>query len=209
MSGGAVSSGKRHARSAPGYYLIVDLEATTSDDRSLPPTEMETIEIGAVIVSAATLEPVDEFQTFVRPVRHPKLLPFCTQLTSIEQAMVDGAPLFPEAFAALQAKLVGRYPAIFGSWGRWDRKQLQRDCAHHRVPFHLAPHWNVKIGFSEAQSLKKKLGMAQALAHCGLSLAGQHHRGIDDARNIARMLPWIVGAKALQRVDPTLEQSRP
>jgi len=184
------------------YYLVVDLEATTSDDRSLPPDEMETIEIGAVIVSAATLEPVDEFQSFVRPVRHPKLLPFCTQLTTIEQAMVDGAPLFPEAFAALQAKLAGRYPVIFGSWGRWDRKQFQRDCTHHRAPFHLAPHWNVKLGFSQAQRLPKKLGMAQALAHCGLSLDGTHHRGIDDARNIARMLPWIVGPKALQTVTP-------
>ena len=201
-------SGKRHARSAPGYFLIVDLEATTSDDGSLPRDQMECIEIGAVIVSATTLEPVDEYQTFVRPVRHPMLLPFCTQLTRITQDMIDGAPRFPEAFAALQAKLAGRYPVIFGSWGRWDRKQFQRDCTHHRVPFHLAPHFNVKVGFSEAQGLKKKLGMAQALAHCGLSLAGQHHRGIDDARNIARMLPWIVGAKALQPVRPGAEAER-
>ncbi len=49
--------------------------------------------------------------------------------------------------------------------------------------------------FSRSQGLKKKQGMAEALKLCGLKLEGAHHRGIDDARNIARMLPWIVGDK--------------
>jgi len=56
--------------------------------------------------------------------------------------------------------------------------------------------------FSEKQGLKKKQGMAGALKLCGLPLEGTHHRGIDDARNIARMLPWIVGDKALAPVRP-------
>jgi inhibitor of KinA sporulation pathway (predicted exonuclease) len=43
---------------APRYYLVVDLEATTSDDGSLPPEQMETIEIGAVLVDAKTLDVV-------------------------------------------------------------------------------------------------------------------------------------------------------
>ena len=33
-----------------------------------------------------------------------------------------------------------------------------------------------------------------ALAQAGLPLAGTHHRGIDDARNIARLLPFALGA---------------
>ena len=42
--------------------------------------------------------------------------------------------------------------------------------------------------------------MAQALKLAGLELDGTHHRGIDDARNIARLLPFIVGdQKASQR----------
>jgi inhibitor of KinA sporulation pathway (predicted exonuclease) len=60
----------------PRFYLVIDLEATTSDDGSLPPDEMETIEIGAVLADARTLAVVDEFQSFVRPVRRPRLLPF-------------------------------------------------------------------------------------------------------------------------------------
>jgi inhibitor of KinA sporulation pathway (predicted exonuclease) len=42
---------------------------------------------------------------------------------------------------------------------------------------------------SARQGLRKKLGMAKALRHVGLELQGTHHRGIDDARNIARLLP--------------------
>ena len=61
----------------------------------------------------------------------------------------------------------------------------------------------MKRAFSEAQARpRKKLGMAEALKHCGLPLEGTHHRGIDDARNIARLLPWIVGPKAIQPVVP-------
>ena len=185
---------------APRYYLVIDLEATTSDDGSLPPEQMETIEIGAVLVEAQTLAVVDEFQSFVRPVRHPVLLPFATKLTGITQEMVDRAPLFPEAFSGLRATLIAyRHPLVFGSWGRFDRIQLADDCALHGVPNNMPPHLNLKTEFTSVQGLKKKPGMAEALKLCGLKLEGAHHRGIDDARNIARMLPWIVGANRIAR----------
>ena len=182
------------------HVLVIDLEATCSDDRAIPPDQMETIEIGAVLVRLATFEVEDEFQAFVRPIRHPTLLPFCTQLTGITQGMVDEAPTFPEAFALLRKRLVaGRAGLVWASWGRYDHRQLAQDCALHRVPCHLPPHFNLKTTFSETQGLRKKQGMAGALALCGLKLEGAHHRGIDDARNIAKMLPWIVGVRRITR----------
>ena len=185
------------------YYIVVDLEATTSDDGSLPPEQMETIEIGAVLTDARTLAIVDEFQSFVRPVRRPRLHPFVTKLTGITQAMVDDAPLFPEAFSKLRARLIDhRHPLVFASWGRYDRIQFERDCVLHGIANNMPAHVNLKTMFSEKQGLKKKQGMAGALKLCGLPLEGTHHRGIDDARNIARMLPWIVGDKALAPVRP-------
>ncbi len=57
----------------------------------------------------------------------------------------------------------------------------------------------LKTEFTSVQGLKKKPGMAEALKLCGLELEGAHHRGIDDARNIARMLPWLVGASRISR----------
>ena len=51
--------------------------------------------------------------------------------------------------------------------------------------------------FSEQFGETKKIGLHEAIERVGLRLAGTHHRGIDDARNIARLLPWIVAATLL------------
>ena len=45
------------------YYLIIDLEATCSDDGSIPESEIEIIEIGAVMQNSITFEIQSEFQT--------------------------------------------------------------------------------------------------------------------------------------------------
>jgi 3'-5' exoribonuclease 1 len=60
------------------------------------------------------------------------------------------------------------------------------------VPFG-ADHLNIKRRFTEELGLNKKLGMHEALELVGLPLVGTHHRGIDDARNIARLLPFALG----------------
>ncbi|TAG56450.1 MAG: exonuclease, partial [Oscillatoriales cyanobacterium] len=105
------------------YYLVLDLEATCCDKGSIARNQMEIIEIGAVMVDSTTLTIVDEFQTFVKPVRHPILTEFCTALTSIAQTEVDRAPTYPEASAMLKNWLSGYPNGVFGSWGDYDRKQ--------------------------------------------------------------------------------------
>lgn len=174
------------------FFLVIDLEATCDDGGRLPSREMETIEVGAVLVEADTLAPIDEFQSFIRPVRHPQLRPFCTQLTSITQRDVDGAPLFPEVMIKLGEFLRGR-DALFCSWGAYDRRQLDQDARFHKISLPLGDqHFNIKQGFAD-QLHDRPVGMAGALRRVGLTLKGTHHRGIDDARNIARMLPWALG----------------
>jgi inhibitor of KinA sporulation pathway (predicted exonuclease) len=172
-------------------YLVIDVEATCDDKNAVPRDQMEIIEFGAVLCDAETLKPLGEFQSFVRPVRHPTLTPFCRQLTGITQAQVDAAPKLPDALAALTRELFGP-GVVFCSWGNYDRNQIRQDCAYHRVPYPFGPdHINLKQQFSEARRLPRELGMAAALREVGLRLQGAHHRGIDDARNIARLLPYL------------------
>ncbi len=181
------------SRPQPDFFLVIDVEATCDDRGAVPKTEMEVIEIGAVLVDAVTLEPVDEFTTFVRPVRHPVLTTFCTALTTITQAQVAAASRFPGALEALR-RFIGERNALFSSWGEYDRRQFERDAHYHRVtlPFR-GGHLNIKQKFSDALGETKKLGMDGALERVGLAIVGTHHRGIDDARNIARLLPWAFG----------------
>ena len=176
----------------PKYYLIVDLEATCCDEGSINPYQMEIIEIGAVMVDASTKELVSEFETFVKPLRTPELTPFCTKLTSITQEDVNNAPTFPEAVKNFKIWLYQFYDFVFCSWGDYDKKQLQQDCFHHNIAMPItAQHINIKKEFSKKQGMSKKLGMAEALKHVNLELIGTHHRGIDDVRNMARLIPYI------------------
>jgi inhibitor of KinA sporulation pathway (predicted exonuclease) len=171
------------------YYLIVDLEATCSDDGAVPRKQMEIIEIGAVMLSSHSLEIESEFQTFVHPVRHPQLTAFCTELTGIRQHEVADAPRFPVALEAMKQWMDAFEDALFCSWGDYDRNQFMQDCDQHRIdyPFHSG-HLNLKAEFSRAANQRKKYGITDALRQLGLRFVGSHHRGLDDARNIARIV---------------------
>jgi len=172
------------------YYLVVDLEATCDDGSSIPRHEFEIIEIGAVLVDGASLQPIAEQTLFVRPVLHPELTPFCTRLTTITQGMVDPALTFPRALSRLVAFAEG---ALFCSWGNYDRNQLAAEAARHGVAMPLVDHWNLKEAYAQRAGARRGLGTMAALRELGIEPEGTHHRGIDDARNIARTLPYILG----------------
>ncbi len=189
------------------YYLVIDLEATCCDVNNLPKPqitipkyETETIEIGAVMADARTFEPVAQFSTFVRPVRHPELTEFCTELTTIQQADLVDAPLFPQALAAL-TDWAGQFSGyLFCSWGNYDRRQFEQDCHYHRIAYPFrGGHVNLKFQFTEQHQLAEHCHMEAALERTQLPLVGTHHRGIDDARNMVRMLPWVFGNEPLPR----------
>ncbi|WP_369679998.1 exonuclease domain-containing protein [Burkholderia ubonensis] len=181
------------AVATPSKILVVDLEATC--DENVPSFDMETIEIGAVWV-AADGPVLDRFQAFARPVVNPLLTRFCSDLTGIHRADVDSAQPFPTVAEALRAFVARhRQPgAMWTSWGAWDCKQLERDSARHGItpPIDL-PHVNAKRLFAKARRLGKEVGMAKAFELVGLQLEGAHHRALDDALNVARLLPWVLG----------------
>jgi len=174
------------------YYLIVDLEATCSNDGTVPRHEMEAIEIGAVMQSSRTFEVESAFQTFIRPVRHPELTSFCTELTGITQEKVTAAAPFPEALEAMRDWMHAFGDTLFSSWGDYDRGQFLQDCAFHGVAYPFGSgHLNLKAAFSRALGRKKQMGIAGALRHLGMDFEGSHHRGLDDARNIARIVRQV------------------
>lgn len=106
-------------------YLLIDLEATCSDDGSIDRRAMEIIEIGAVMVERDSMKFTDEFQAFVRPVRNHRLTRFCTQLTSIRQEDVDQAADFPTVLAAFREWIYRHDVVAWGSWGDYDYRQFE------------------------------------------------------------------------------------
>lgn len=174
--------------------IVVDLEATCWERRTTA-AEMEIIEIGAVKLDATNrYRVVDEFQTFVRPTENLVLSDFCRTLTTIEQRNVDVAPYFPSAFDVFLSWISsGSY--VWGSWGEYDFNQFVSECDRHDLPMPRAfeRHVNLKAVYSLMRGQKKQSGMKKALRGLGIDLDGTPHRGIDDARNIVKIVHALEG----------------
>jgi len=173
-------------------YLVIDLEGTCCDDGSIPPDERETIEIGAVLVHSPSLVEVSNFGAIIRPVRHPILTEFCSSLTGITQVMVesDTSYIFPQAFAIFHAWFSHFPDHMFCSWGRYDKEQFGRDFAYHSMQSPFKEHLDLSGLFK--RKIGRKRGHRGAMKFFGLQPDGDHHRGLSDARNIAKMLPFLL-----------------
>jgi len=174
------------------YYLIIDLEATCCNQGTISRDDMEIIEIGAVIVDVDSLEMVDDFSIFIRPIIHPNLTEFCKKLTTITQEEIDRGVGFIEGMKIFVSWFSQYEKALFCSWGEYDKNQFKKDCRLHgmKYPFGLE-HLNIKKAFAKKQGVKP-CGLDKALEIVNLELLGTHHRGVDDARNMARLMPFIV-----------------
>ena len=188
------------------YLYCVDLEATC--DELMPgepprglvvtPGEMETIELGLVVIDQRERRVVDSFQSFVRPRLHPRLTPFCRQLTTIEQCEIDSAPGFVDAMHRLNDFASGYAGAAWLSWGKYDAVQIRRDGAINQTSSLLetVPHFNVKDWFEQVFG-ERPGGLKPTVEQLGLAWAGPYHRGIDDANNVAAVVLHLIGQRAV------------
>jgi inhibitor of KinA sporulation pathway (predicted exonuclease) len=166
---------------------VVDVEATCWDGDPPPGERNEIIEIGLTVVDLAAGERLRRHGVLVRPA-HSRVSPFCTELTGLTPDEVAGGLGFAEACAWL----AGEHEAAtrpWASWGDYDRNQFTRQCRADGVGYPFGErHTNVRIAFTTAHGLPRRPGMDRALELAGLPLDGRHHRGEDDAWNIAALV---------------------
>lgn len=167
-------------------YIVLDLEATCWEKKDGRLNEI--IEIGALSINQKG-EVLDEFVTFIKPHLNPILSDFCIELTSIAQDMVDEAPMFPEALTKFKEWIKSfANDYCLCSWGFYDKNQFINDCKLHDLDTDwLIKHISVKHQYAKIKGLRRGIGMAKALQKERFELDGIHHRGIDDARNIAKI----------------------
>ena len=172
--------------------IVVDIEATCWDVNPPPDGQInEIIEIGMCIYNVEKDEISDKRSIFVKPVESV-VSPFCTELTTITQQQVDEHGI---DFADACQILVKEYDArkiLWTSWGGYDQKMFRKQCRRMGIGYPFGDkHMNLKRAFSDYHSVKR-MGMARALKHAELELIGIHHRGDDDAWNIARLMQYMV-----------------
>ncbi|MFD2474042.1 exonuclease domain-containing protein [Amycolatopsis silviterrae] len=176
---------------SPHLLNVVDVEATCWEKQPPPGQVSEIIEIGLTVVDLRAGERVAKHRILVRPARS-EVSPFCTELTGLTPAEVAGGLPFREACRTLAVR--HRTAELsWASWGDYDRNQFTRQCRHTgtEYPF-TGRHTNAKVAFTAAHGLRRRPGMAQALEVAGLPLEGRHHRGDDDAWNIAALVLDLV-----------------
>lgn len=208
---GKSNDGNTTAASGSHYYCVIDFEATCMQEEQISPQEI--IEFPAVFVNASTLCIEMEFHAYVRPVHHPLLTLFCTELTGITQETVDQAAPFPTVLDQFADFLIshgfsgggvsstpGVSPAktfTVVTCGDWDLKTMlpaQMDSLQPPMPVppYLRQWVNVKRVFNRvfppAHKKKRIGGMVAMLNALNIELVGRHHSGIDDSRNIANVL---------------------
>lgn len=182
----------KHDLSDAKHVLAVDFEATCDEDRTkIPRQESEIIEFGACRVDLTTGEKF-EFSTFVKPHVHPQLSEFCTKLTTITQEQVDGGVSFKTACELLDIELacdIGIEKLVWVSWGQYDFNQLNTDCKRAGItsPLDGITHYNLKE-VEAAIAGRRQIGLNGAVAEHNLTWHGTHHRGVDDAVNVANIL---------------------
>lgn len=166
---------------------VVDVEATCWKGEPPPGMVNEIIEIGLTVLDLDARVRLGKHRILVRPQRS-QVSAFCTELTGLTQTEVDTGVTFDEACRLLTTEHHAD-SRPWASWGDYDRKQFERQCraSGARYPFG-SRHVNAKLRFTEAKGLRRRPGMAQALAIAGLPLEGRHHSGADDAWNIAAII---------------------
>lgn len=169
------------------HYIIYDLEATCWDGNPMN-LEQETIEIGAILLNEWG-EELGSYNRFVKPILHPYLSPFCTNLTSITQQNVNSAKTFPHVIEEFK-DWAGIYEEeyLLCSWGNFDRIMFERDCALHQLDEDWCEyHIDLKKQYQQFRKAKKPVGLLSALTKEGFEFDGIHHRGISDAENLTKI----------------------
>ncbi|HDN26379.1 MAG TPA: exonuclease domain-containing protein [Thioploca sp.] len=174
----------------PDNILVIDVEATCWEKTVPKGQQNEIIEIGICVLDTTTYERVACDSLIVKPLS--EVGEFCTQLTTLTQADVDQGISLKQACEILQTRYLSD-ECRWASYGAYDRKQFEKECLNKGVKYPFYPeHINVKQLFADTLKLKKPVGMASALKKLDFPLEGTHHRGIDDAWNIAKILVWLL-----------------
>lgn len=176
-------------------YGLIDLECNCSKGDDIPRNEMEIIEIGCVVVDSGG-KVLDELDLFVKPVIHEKITDFCTELTGITQDTVDNGIRLVEALKEVYQFLDKHGVDTWLSWGYFDYNKVKQEVGSKQINLGKNSlldmnHINLSYEYFTQQGLRRKVGVRKALRQKKMEFIGRPHSGIDDVRNIARLLPYV------------------
>lgn len=174
---------------SPHTVNVIDLEATCWEGEPPVGQHQEIIEIGLAVVEhddsgGWRLSRTESM--LVEPVTS-EISSFCESLTGLTSDMIDreGIPL-DAAFDRLRDDY-DAFERPFVSWGDFDRRLIRTECERRGLRYPFNSHVNLKTIDALDDHLRNEKGMMTSLRRRDIDHQGDHHRGIDDARNIAKI----------------------
>jgi hypothetical protein len=175
---------------------VVDVEATCWQGQPPPGQVSEIIEIGLTAVDLGSGSRIAKERVLVRPARS-RVGEFCTTLTGLTQGEVDTGVSFGSACQLLASSHhAGTRP--WASWGDYDRKQFERQCAATRARYPFGRVHAADRGAAAGRAAPQR--RRRRLEHRGPDPATAGGRPL--ARIIRRLGPWVRSRAPELRPDP-------
>jgi len=178
--------------STPKTCLVIDVEATCWEHDAegnftdKQKRESEIIEFGLTVIDLKDRMIAESRSIIVRPTTS-EISNFCTELTTLTPEYVEENGIaFRDALVILE-KEYRCDRNMWASWGCYDRDIILRQSLreHVRNPF-TNNHLNVKSMFCWKYGFS--CGLGKAVEYLKIPFDGTPHRGIDDSKNIAKIL---------------------
>lgn len=193
----------RYERQSYDFLLVLDFEATCWDQKDCSKSAPEIIEFPCILYDIKKNKIISEFQQYVMPFENPRLTPFCTNLTGIQQHQVNnGVPLgtclmlfkkwLRDQEFAHKIPLNISDPmkkCIMATWSNWDINIcLRYECQRKRLTIpNVFNEWIDLRQLYREHYLRKPKGLYGALQELGLEFEGREHCGLHDAKNTAKL----------------------
>ncbi|KAJ3692268.1 hypothetical protein LUZ60_012618 [Juncus effusus] len=189
------------------YLLVLDLEG-----------KVEILEFPVVMIDARDLKFVDSFHRFVRPTamseqRIAQYIEGKYGKFGVDRVWHDTSIPFKEVIQEFEQWLENHHlwdktkegslnRAAFITCGNWDLKTKVPDqCRVSKIKLpHYFMEWiNVKDIFLNFYN-KRATGMMTMMRELNMPTFGSHHLGIDDSKNIARVVQRMISDGALMQI---------
>lgn len=196
------------------FFLVLDLEG-----------KVEILEFPVLIVDARTMQVVDLFHRFVRPTKmseqainkyiegkygevgvdrvwHDTAIPFKQVVEEFEGWLAEHGLWGKETDGTLN-------DAAFVTCGNWDIKtKIPEQCvvANINLPQYFMEWINLKDVYLNFYGREAR-GMVSMMRQCGIRLMGSHHLGIDDTKNITRVVQRMLADGAVFNITARRSKS--
>lgn len=189
------------------YFLILDLEG-----------KVEILEFPVVMIDAQSMEFIDSFHRFVRPTAMSELR--ITEYIEgkygkfgVDRVWHDTAITFKEVLQEFE-DWIGNHnlwskeqggslnSAAFVTCGNWDLKtKVPEQCRVSKIklPTYFMEWINLKDIYLNFYN-RRATGMMTMMRELQMPIVGSHHLGIDDSKNIARVVQRMLADGAVIKI---------